>query len=108
MSCPVNLRILFGGDDDSRKLTLTSIPASVEELVLEIKTAFGLREEFRVQYRDVEFGNEFMNLMETSEIQDKSTLKLTMVQICDTVKVDHNLFLSSGTRYSYAPFTYNN
>ena len=85
MSCPVNLRILFGGDDDSRKLTLTSIPASVEELVLEIKTAFGLREEFRVQYRDVEFGNEFMNLMETSEIQDKSTLKLIFVSCYDTL-----------------------
>jgi len=43
MSCPVNLRILFRVDDDSRKLTLTSgIPTSVDEL-LEIKTAFGLR-----------------------------------------------------------------
>ena len=76
MSSPVNLRILFGGDDDSRKRTLKSgIPTSVDELLLEIKTVFGLKEQFRLQYKDVDFGNEYMNLMSTSEIKDRGTLK---------------------------------
>lgn len=75
MSSPVYLRILFSGDD-ARKLTLMSgTPASVDELVTEIKTAFGLKQLFRLQYKDCDFGNEFVNLTSTNEIRDRDTLK---------------------------------
>lgn len=51
MSSPVHLRVVFDGDD-ARKLTLMpGIPASVDQLNLEIKTVFGL------QYKDADFGN---------------------------------------------------
>lgn len=76
MSSPVHLRVVFAGDD-ARKLTLLSgIPASVDQLVLEIKTVFGLKQQFRLQYQDSDFGNEYVNLMSTSEIEDRDTLKV--------------------------------
>lgn len=44
-SSPVFLSIVFGGDDDARKLTLkTGIPKSVDYLVHEIMTVFGLKQ----------------------------------------------------------------
>ncbi|KAL3045323.1 hypothetical protein OYC64_013567 [Pagothenia borchgrevinki] len=70
------LRIIFADQSDSRKLTLDSgIPATVEELHTFVKTSLQLKEDFRLQYMDVDF-NEFMNLTSVSEIQDKSTLKV--------------------------------
>lgn len=67
MSSPVHLRVVFGGDD-ARKLSLMSgIPASVDQLVLEIKTASGLVQQFRLQYKDADFGNEYVNLTSTSD-----------------------------------------
>lgn len=77
MSSPVILRIVFGGDDDARKLTLkTGISKSVDDLVLEIMTVFGVKKKFRLQYKDKDFGNEYMNLMSTSQIEDRDTLKV--------------------------------
>lgn len=39
----VTFRVLFGGEDDVRKRTLTSgMPTSVDELALEIRTFFGI------------------------------------------------------------------
>ncbi|XP_052427891.1 uncharacterized protein LOC128021448 isoform X2 [Carassius gibelio] len=77
MAGPVSFRVLFGSEDDARKLTIKSgIPSSVDELSFEIKTFFGVTEQFRLQYKDVDFGNEFMNLLSISDIQDRSTLKV--------------------------------
>uniref|UniRef100_A0A8C2FFN5 Uncharacterized protein n=1 Tax=Cyprinus carpio TaxID=7962 RepID=A0A8C2FFN5_CYPCA len=77
MAGPVSFRVLFGSEDDARKLTIKSgIPSSVDELAFEIKTFFGVTEQFRLQYKDVDFGNEFMNLLSISDIQDRSTLKV--------------------------------
>ena len=77
MAGPVNFRVLFGGEDDARKLTIQSgIPKSVEELTPEIKTFFGVAEDVRLQFKDVDFGNEFMNLLSISDIQDQSTFKV--------------------------------
>lgn len=77
MTGPVSFRVLFGGEDDARKLTIASgMPKSVDKLALEITTYFGVTEQFRIQYRDVEFGNEFLNLSSISDIQDRSTLKV--------------------------------
>jgi len=62
MSSPAILRIVFGGDDDARKLALkTGIPKSLDDLVLEIMTVFGVKQKFRLQYKDKDFGNEYMN-----------------------------------------------
>lgn len=70
------LRIIFGDESDSRKLTLPSgIPATVEDLHTSIKTFFELTEDFRLQYLDPDF-KEFMNLTSVSEIENKGTLKV--------------------------------
>ena len=82
----VTIRVLFGGEDDARKLTIKSgIPTTVEELVLEITTFFGVTEQFRLQYKDEDFDNQFMNLSSTSEIQDKSTVKVVYLT-CETTR----------------------
>lgn len=76
MTNPVVLRILFGDESDSRKLTLASgIPTTVEDLQTKIKTAFEVTDDFRLQYMDADF-NQFMNLTSVSEIQNKGTLKI--------------------------------
>nr|XP_055031005.1 uncharacterized protein LOC129419839 [Misgurnus anguillicaudatus] len=85
MSSPVNLRIVVGGDGDARKLTLKNgIPTSLKELVHEIMTFFGIKQKFRLQFKDKDFGNEYMNLMSTSEIEDKDTLKLIFLSTDDS------------------------
>lgn len=77
MAEPVCFRVLFGGEYDARKLIIRSgIPTSVEELALEIKNVFGMRVEFKLQYKDMDFGNEFMNILSVSDIRDGSTLKV--------------------------------
>ncbi|XP_073803642.1 uncharacterized protein [Danio rerio] len=84
MSSPVNLRIVFGGDEDARKLALkTGIPKSVDELVLEIMTVFGVKQKFRLQYKDKDFGNEYMNLTSTTQIEDRDTLKVIFLSTDD-------------------------
>lgn len=41
-----------------------------------------MTEDFRLQYRDVEFDNEYMNLTTTADIRDKSTIKVIYIQDC--------------------------
>ncbi len=75
MAQPIRLRVILG-KDDARKLILPAgIPDSIQELCQTIKTSFGLQEDFRLQYQDTDFGNEFVNLSVTSEIHDKATIK---------------------------------
>lgn len=90
MAGHVTLRILVGGDHDPRKLTLEAgIPETVDELYLKIKTIFGLDKPFRLQYQDKDFGNEYMNLLSTCEIQDRSTLKIMYLPIEATTSGVH-------------------
>lgn len=77
---PVRLRIIFN-DNDSRKLVLPGgFPETLEELCQTIKTSFGLQQEFRLQYEDADFGNQFVNLSDISEISDKANLKVIYLQ----------------------------
>ena len=70
------LRVILGADN-AAKLTLpTGIPDSVEDLIGEIRRHFAVSGNFRLQYRDAEFDNEFVNLTVTSEIKDKCTVKV--------------------------------
>ncbi|XP_076869961.1 uncharacterized protein LOC143521224 isoform X1 [Brachyhypopomus gauderio] len=88
MAGPVYLRILVGGDSDARKLVLKSgIPDSVDDLIVEIKNIFGLKGQFRLQYKDVDFENEYMNLASTSEIKDRDTLKVIFLPCEDSTSI---------------------
>lgn len=76
MAQPIRLRVILG-EEDARKLILPAgIPDSIQELCQTIKMSFGLQENFRLQYQDADFGNEFINLTVTSEINDKATIKV--------------------------------
>lgn len=76
MAQPVRLRIILG-EDDARKLILPGgMPESTEELCQIIKNNFGLQQDFRLQYQDFDFGNEYLNLSVISEINDKATIKV--------------------------------
>lgn len=70
------LRVVFGVDNASKLTLPCGIPTSVETLKEDIKRHFGLTEDFRLQYRDVDFDNEYMNLTTTTDIKDKSTVKV--------------------------------
>lgn len=80
MAGQVTFRVLFGGEGDARKLTIESgIPNTVEELAVQIKTFFQVTELFRLQYRDREMDDQFMNLLSTSELEDKGTVKVVYI-----------------------------
>lgn len=80
MTGQVTIRVLFGCEDDARRLTIESgIPNTVEEFVLQIKTFFQVTQPFRLQYRDREMGDQFMNLSSTSELEDKATVKVVYI-----------------------------
>ncbi|XP_029970153.1 uncharacterized protein LOC115404937 [Salarias fasciatus] len=75
MAAPVKLRIILGSNN-AEKLTIQSgMPTSVEDLANEIKRQFDIEGDIRLQYMDSDF-NEFVNLNQISDIQDKSTVKI--------------------------------
>ena len=86
MAARVTFRVLFGGEEDARKLSIESgIPRTVEDLALKIKTFFEVTEKFRLQYKDKDMDNQFMNLLSTSELEDKGTLKVVYM-LCETTR----------------------
>ncbi|XP_072571851.1 uncharacterized protein [Paramormyrops kingsleyae] len=80
MAPPVKLRIILGENNSHRLVLPGGIPGSVMELSEEIMSQCGLEEDFRLQFMDAEFGNEFMNLQSTSEIQDRGTIKVIFLK----------------------------
>lgn len=63
-------------NEEPQKFVLpTGIPNTVEELKLALKDAFGLPEQFGVQYMDMEF-NDFFVLTATNQIEHKGTIKV--------------------------------
>lgn len=73
------LRIILGEDNASKLSLPNGIPSSLEYLKEEIRRQFGLTGNFRLQYRDIEFDNEFVNLTLPSEI--KSTVKVVYLPV---------------------------
>lgn len=57
-----SLRVVLGIDNASKLTLPNGMPDSVEALKEEIKRWFSLPGSFRLQYRDIEFDNEFVNL----------------------------------------------
>ncbi|XP_057196120.1 uncharacterized protein LOC130557969 isoform X3 [Triplophysa rosa] len=69
--------LVIVSEDDSRKLLLPDgIPESVDELVEKVREACGLKGKFRLQYQDKDFGDVFVNLTNTGELQSLCTLKI--------------------------------
>uniref|UniRef100_A0A667W8B2 PB1 domain-containing protein n=1 Tax=Myripristis murdjan TaxID=586833 RepID=A0A667W8B2_9TELE len=76
MGTPVILKIILT-DGSSQRLTLShGLPTSIDDLMVEVKKQCGLQGNFRLQFMDSLFGNEFLNLTLISEVEDKGTLKV--------------------------------
>ena len=52
------------------------MPETLTDLHNTIRQAFGIQADFRIQFMDPEFNNEFMNVTSVHDIQDRSTMKL--------------------------------
>ena len=75
-STTAKLKVILG-ENNVEKLTLPNgIPESLDELIGTIRTTFGLKCSFKLQYMDQEFGNDFFNLNSTTELQDLGTIKV--------------------------------
>lgn len=62
-------------DGSYQRFTLSQeIPPSIDDLVAEVKNQHGFKGNFKLQFMDSLFGNEFLNLTSISEVQDKDTL----------------------------------
>lgn len=76
MGTPVILKVILS-DGSCQRLTFThGLPASVDEVIIEVRRQCGLQQHFRLQFMDSLFGNEFFNVTSISEIEDRGTLKV--------------------------------
>ncbi|XP_062240634.1 uncharacterized protein LOC133950599 [Platichthys flesus] len=81
MTDPVKFRIILGENNSQRLILPGGIPDSISDLADQIKQQCGVEGDFRLQYMDYEFGNEFTNLLSMSDVQDKSTIKVIFKSI---------------------------
>lgn len=63
-------------EGDIRKLTKTTRPETLEELIGWLKDTLQANYSFVLQYQDPDFNNELCNLTDVSELPDKPTLKI--------------------------------
>lgn len=77
---PAQLRVILA-DHDVHKVVLPSgIPETVDELHSLICDRFSIARDFRLLYKDVDFGDEFFTLASTTDIKDKDTIKVVFLQ----------------------------
>ncbi|XP_008278365.1 uncharacterized protein LOC103356092 [Stegastes partitus] len=92
MNTPAILKVILG-DNTSQRLTFQNgLPASVDELVGEVRRQCCLNSDFKLQFMDALFGNDFMNITSMDEVQDRGTIKIIpMTEVstphCSTVCV---------------------
>lgn len=102
MAAPVKLWIVFGANN-AEKLTLESgMPKSVEDLSNGIKRRFEIEGDIRLQYMDHDFDNNFVNLNQINDIQDKSTVKVIL--LTDASSVSQGCLHQSGEDTSSSSF----
>ncbi|XP_034554787.1 uncharacterized protein LOC117823669 [Notolabrus celidotus] len=95
---PVRLLVILSEDNSVRVQLRNGIPNSTEELIDEVMNACGLGGYIRLQYRDTDFGNIFVNLTSTSVIKDLSVIKVIQLDPDNTTVVLYPVDnLTSGT-----------
>lgn len=68
-------------EGDHRRLDLHSgMPKNLTELCNTVCQAFGMERDFRIQFKDPDFNNEYMNITSVQDIQNRSTIKLVYIQ----------------------------
>lgn len=78
------LRVIVS-QDDYRKVVLSKSEAEdVDTLIAALSKKLDLKYQFRLQYQDKDFDNEFVNLTDAKDIQDKSTVKIIQLSVLDS------------------------
>ena len=82
------LRVIVS-QDDYRKVVLSKSEAEdVDTLIAALSKKLDLKYQFRLQYQDKDFDNEFVNLTDAKDIQDKSTVKIIQLSVLDSDDLD--------------------
>ncbi|XP_051258074.1 uncharacterized protein LOC127364511 [Dicentrarchus labrax] len=76
MNAPTLLKVILGDNSSQRMTFQNGLPGSVNELVSEVQRQCGLDYDFRLQFMDALFGNDFMNLTSMDEVQDRGTIRV--------------------------------
>ncbi|XP_050959844.1 uncharacterized protein LOC127161251, partial [Labeo rohita] len=104
MAQHLKLRVIVG-DDDYRRLDLHSgMPETLAEFHNTICQAFGIETDFRIQFMDPDFNNEFMNVTSVHDIKDRSTIKLVYMATL-TLTPLNDVGLSPSSVMQNAPST---
>ncbi|XP_041650523.1 sterile alpha motif domain-containing protein 3-like [Cheilinus undulatus] len=64
---------------DIRKMTMTTQPNSVEDLIDWLQSSLQVNYSFTLQFQDPDFNNELCNLTDLSELPDKPTIKIVPI-----------------------------
>lgn len=76
MSSPAILKIVLT-DNTCQRLTFPrGLPTALDDLICEVQRQCGLMSNFRLQFMDSLFGNDFMNLTSMDELQDRGTIRV--------------------------------
>lgn len=104
MAQRLKLRVIVN-NDDSRRLDLHSgTPETLTELHDTIRQEFGIETDFRIQFMDPDFNNEFMNITSVQDIQDRSTIKLVYMATLTLTPIN-DVGLSPSSLMENAPST---
>ncbi len=76
MTAPAILKVILGDNSSQRMNFQNGLPGSLSELVTEVQRQCGVKTNFRLQFMDALFGNEFMNLISIDEVQDRGTIRM--------------------------------
>lgn len=74
----MTLRVILT-EADIRKVTLNTRPATVEDLICELKELLALDYNCSLQFKDPEFNNELCNLTNIGDLPEKATVKVIPV-----------------------------
>lgn len=75
-STSARLLVVLSEENSMRMVLPGGIPESLEELINDVKRACTLSGRIRLQYKDTDFGEMFVNLASTAEIKDLSIVKV--------------------------------
>ncbi|XP_060788702.1 uncharacterized protein LOC132893502 [Neoarius graeffei] len=78
MQMPMMLRVVVD-EGDYRRLELDPVPTNLTKLYDTIRQAFGISRDFRIQFKDPVFNDEYMNITSIMDLQDRSTIKLVYI-----------------------------
>jgi len=99
MNAPALLKVILGDNSSQRMTFQNGLPGTVNELIGKVQRQCGLDSNFRLQFMDTLFGNEFMNLTSMDEVQDRGTIRVITMTVFSTPQCA-NIPPTSAAHYS--------